>query len=230
MPNKYYANFHDIWKHLPLAEVLSSEHIQQYWETHSGSCLYQVELNLSRKHGVNYYLENLNTAPLSLQNSTYSNLLKSINPIQTDSKRMLNKYSGSPYIALATLRDHSKYIFCDIDPVSLTSISNDINQYFPELKSNVSLHQSDGIQTILDNFKSLTNNESVFTFIDPYNIFNKSTGNCNFDCLQLFGEMCVHENMKLMLWYGLSNNEQQRNQCKQFQELLDSVNKKNTKY
>lgn len=36
MANRHFAKLADVWKHLPLVEVLSIERPANYWESHAG--------------------------------------------------------------------------------------------------------------------------------------------------------------------------------------------------
>jgi len=40
MANAHYARIGDVWKHLPLVEVLTFERPGRYWESHAGSLLH----------------------------------------------------------------------------------------------------------------------------------------------------------------------------------------------
>ena len=62
MPNRHFAEIGDIWKHLPLASILLSEKqgLKQYWETHSGSALYDFkqtdnDLRWKKDYGAHYF-------------------------------------------------------------------------------------------------------------------------------------------------------------------------------
>ncbi len=39
MANRHFGRIGDVWKHLPLAEILLLETPRRYWETHAGSAL-----------------------------------------------------------------------------------------------------------------------------------------------------------------------------------------------
>ena len=42
MAKGHYARIGDVWKHLPLAEVLSIERPGRYWESHAGPSSYSL--------------------------------------------------------------------------------------------------------------------------------------------------------------------------------------------
>ncbi len=48
MANVHYGGIGDIWKHLPLAEILSIETPSTYWESHSDHTRLQPTCRLTR--------------------------------------------------------------------------------------------------------------------------------------------------------------------------------------
>jgi len=50
--NNHFAELGDVWKHLPLAEILRVNPPRVYWETHAGSASYVLTESPSRLHGV----------------------------------------------------------------------------------------------------------------------------------------------------------------------------------
>jgi hypothetical protein len=52
MANIHYGNIGDVWKHLPLAEILSMEAPNTYWESHAGSSQYPLTHSAERDYGV----------------------------------------------------------------------------------------------------------------------------------------------------------------------------------
>ena len=57
MVNVHYARIGDVWKHLPLAEVLAIERPCRYWESHAGSSSYPLTRSPERDYGVFLFLE-----------------------------------------------------------------------------------------------------------------------------------------------------------------------------
>jgi hypothetical protein len=49
--NNHFAELGDVWKHLPLAEILRINPPRQYWETHARSASYALTESPSRLHG-----------------------------------------------------------------------------------------------------------------------------------------------------------------------------------
>jgi 23S rRNA (adenine2030-N6)-methyltransferase len=52
MANIHYGNIGDIWKHLPLAEILAIEAPSAYWESHAGSSHYALTHSPEREYGI----------------------------------------------------------------------------------------------------------------------------------------------------------------------------------
>ncbi|MFW5653911.1 MAG: hypothetical protein ACOC0P_07675 [Planctomycetota bacterium] len=73
MANHHFGNFGDLWKHLPLAEVLALGHPNRHWETHAGSALYAMTPARGRDHGILWYLSHLEQRHL-LRDSMYARL------------------------------------------------------------------------------------------------------------------------------------------------------------
>jgi 23S rRNA (adenine2030-N6)-methyltransferase len=57
MANVHYARIGDVWKHLPLAEILGIERPGRYWESHAGSSSYPLTRSPERDYGVFLFLE-----------------------------------------------------------------------------------------------------------------------------------------------------------------------------
>lgn len=77
MANTHFAEIGDVWKHLPLAEVLAIERPGRYWETHAGSALYPLTPSPQRDFGAYQLLAHANQAA-ALQRSTYVRLLRQL--------------------------------------------------------------------------------------------------------------------------------------------------------
>ena len=54
--NNHFAELGDVWKHLPLAEILRMDPPRAYWETHAGSASYPLTESPSRLHGALRFL------------------------------------------------------------------------------------------------------------------------------------------------------------------------------
>ena len=110
MANRHFAELGDVWKHLPLAEVLRLNPSREYWETHAGSPSYPLTASPTRVHGA---LRFLKRAPLDpdLIGCAY------LAALQTEPS-----VYGSPALALRELGANTRYVFCDIDPLSAAAL------------------------------------------------------------------------------------------------------------
>jgi 23S rRNA A2030 N6-methylase RlmJ len=75
MANVHYGNIGDIWKHLPLAEILAIEAPNTYWESHAGSSHYALTHSPEREYGIFYFARAANQSKL-LSHAVYTQLLK----------------------------------------------------------------------------------------------------------------------------------------------------------
>ncbi len=64
MANRHFAAFGDVWKHLPLAEILRLKPPAHYWETHAGSAGYVLTESSTRLHGAIRFLAMAPHAPV----------------------------------------------------------------------------------------------------------------------------------------------------------------------
>jgi 23S rRNA (adenine2030-N6)-methyltransferase len=97
MANIHYARIGDVWKHLPLAEVLAVERPGSYWESHAGSSSYPLTRSPQRDYGVFLFLERADRSK-ALKGSAYRRLL-----YLRESGGIPPAYPGSPMIAMEML-------------------------------------------------------------------------------------------------------------------------------
>lgn len=163
--NIHFGNIGDLWKHLPLAEILSIEKPPQYWESHAGSAQYPLTHSLGRDYGVFHFLEHVAESAV-LHISTFTRLLDKLT--QKDGHLLI--YPGSPFTAMQLLKpDTTRFLFCDTDVTSLNTI-RDSARTLGILEINVECVQGDGISTLLERASRLLGNDlrETFVHIDPY--------------------------------------------------------------
>jgi 23S rRNA A2030 N6-methylase RlmJ len=97
MANVHYARISDVWKYLPLAEVLTIERPGSYWESHAGSASYPLTRSPERDYGVFLFLERAVRSSV-LEDSAYRRLL-----YPRDHGETPPTYPGSPLIAMELL-------------------------------------------------------------------------------------------------------------------------------
>ena len=119
MANDHYAQIGDVWKHLPLAEVLRIERPGRYWESHAGSSTYPLTRSPQRDYGAFAFLERAGRSP-GLEGSSYGRLLAHHAGDEEPA------YPGSPRIAMELRGDAAgRFVFCDLDGGSLSNIAED---------------------------------------------------------------------------------------------------------
>src|SRR5438552_877664 len=164
MANRHYGKIGDIWKHLPLAEILSNEKPDQYWESNAGSALYQLTRSEERDYGVFHFYEHSKESAL-LSSSKYYQTLDSFKKCDG----FPSMYPGSTYIAMSTLgADIQHYLFCDIDPESLTDIK-DAASTLNIPPEQLECINADGVTTLLNRLSSIPEESysRIFVQMDP---------------------------------------------------------------
>ena len=163
MANRHFGNIGDIWKHLPLAEILAIEKPRKYWESHAGSAQYRLTHSEGRDYGIYYFLE-CAAQSIDLGSSSFLCLLDGL---RTRPGR-LTIYPGSPRIAMELLGKRAGYLFCDIDGRSLATIARAARSLgIP--RAAVGRAKADGVRTLAKEVERLPRGEAEATFvlIDP---------------------------------------------------------------
>jgi 23S rRNA A2030 N6-methylase RlmJ len=195
MANVHYGNIGDIWKHLPLAEILAIERPRQYWESHAGSAQYPLTPSLGRDYGALHFLKHAADTPI-LCASAYWRVLGSLK--YEDGH--LRVYPGSPLIAMTLLATTTQYLFCDIDGASLRTIWESTQELgIPQAR--LECVQDDGVEALWQVASRLSRQEAFETFvhIDPYRPFEANPAGLT--PLDLFGDLS-RRGARTMLWYG----------------------------
>jgi 23S rRNA A2030 N6-methylase RlmJ len=193
MANTHYAEIGDIWKHLPLAEILAIERPRRYWESHAGSACYPLTPSLGRDYGAGYFVQRAPDAP-TLRDSAFWSVLR---PLAYNA----GLYPGSPLIAMSLLgAGVDSYLFCDTDAASLHTIQDSSRQLgLPA--DRLRCVQGDGVGTLYQTAAQLPGALALeaFAHIDPYRPFEQTAAGLT--SLELFGELSAR-GVKAMLWYG----------------------------
>jgi 23S rRNA (adenine2030-N6)-methyltransferase len=150
--NHHFGELGDVWKHLPLAEILRLNPPRHYWETHAGSAAYPLTRSPARRHGALRFLEHAPNDP-SLQNCAYLHALQ----------EMPGLYPGSPQLAMRALGREASYLFCDIDPESAASLQTAVTGY------QASIFEADGVSAIYRQAEmARLDPAEVLVHIDPF--------------------------------------------------------------
>jgi 23S rRNA (adenine2030-N6)-methyltransferase len=227
MANRHFGKIGDIWKHLPLAEILSIEKPKQYWETNAGSAQYPLTHSIERDYGVYYFYE-YSAGSSALLSSNYFQILDGL---KKEDRFPLN-YPGSPYISMSLLRPYAKqFIFCDIDAASLENIRESASELeIPENK--VRCVNADGVRTLLEQAAHVPKERASEIFIqcDPCGGFVGDTylfddpfqeGERNRPSpLEFFFKMSG-SGFKVMFWYGFQSYRDRSNCHQQIKLFRD---------
>jgi hypothetical protein len=195
MANVHYAKIGDVWKHLPLAEVLRVERPGRYWESHAGSSTYPLTHSSERDYGEFLFLEHAGRSP-ALEGSAYRRLLD-----PRERGKAPTTYPGSPLIAMKLLGcAGGSFLFCDLDDASLANIAEGARALGVP-SGRVRLVKGDGVSTLDGELAELTEDEAVGTFlhVDPYHPLGPGLGGET--PLGLFAR-AAERGVGCMLWYG----------------------------
>jgi 23S rRNA (adenine2030-N6)-methyltransferase len=189
MPYNHSGEIGDIWKHLPLCDILAIEKPRRYIETNSAFPSYILPNKSRLDYGVHRFMENAETRP-PLAESIYYRILQSFQ------ENPLTHYLGSPGLAMTILRDMAhRYIFCDLesDPLGqIRSFSDALG-----IGANVETIHGDSIDFGLQIIPDLT--EDDFIFLDPYKPWDHN--GAGYSYCDLFIAL-AKANRRCVLWYG----------------------------
>lgn len=150
--NHHFGELGDVWKHLPLAEILRLYPPRHYWETHAGSAAYLLTESPARLHGALRFLEHAPKDPV-LKDCAYLQTLQ----------EMPGFYPGSPKLATRALGEQASYIFCDLDPESADSLRTAVAGY------QARVFEADGVSAIYRQAETADLNPAdVLVLIDPF--------------------------------------------------------------
>jgi 23S rRNA (adenine2030-N6)-methyltransferase len=201
MANVHYARIGDVWKHLPLAEVLAIERPASYWESHAGSSTYPLTRSPERDYGAFLFLERA-VRSKALKGSAYRQLL-----YLRESGRAPPTYPGSPMIAMELLGGTGgRFLFCDLDGQSLATIAQDARALGVP-SGRVRLVQGDGVSTLEEELARLSEEEAAGTFlhVDPYH--PSEPGHGGESPLGLLAR-AAQRGVGCMLWYGFDARDE----------------------
>jgi 23S rRNA A2030 N6-methylase RlmJ len=192
MANRHFGKLADVWKHLPLAEILAAERPEHYCETHAGSASYPMVDDPERRFGVQRFVDVAETH-LALSNSRYLRWLRDFE----DSDRSLHTYPGSALIAMLERGNHTSYLFCDLDPESVASLESAAQRVGV---TNARCVAADGMAAVHDHVRQLSGKALVH--IDPFD--PAATGPSGLSALDLAAQLTA-DGIGLMYWYGYDN-------------------------
>ena len=183
MPYRHAGEIGDVWKHLPLCDILALEKPLRYHETNAAYSGYAVGHSERTDYGIFHVLD-----AKSLQDSKYIETLKK-NGIDQ------GRYTGSPGLAMDILADGAKYYFHDIEPEAIRDVLSVAKKRGLEHRAHAFC--TDSVQAFLSETYKLDQDD--FVFLDPYEPFDSNEqGNSFFDIF----EKALRAGSKTLLWYG----------------------------
>ena len=198
MNNNHYCHFGkqaDVWKHLPLCEIMINEKPQVYVETNSAFAHYLLSNTPEQRYGIYHFLDKA---------KGYDNLTNSLY-YQLESAAMEeNHYLGSPGLALNVLPTKAKkFIFFDKDVEALSNINGYAIQHsLSDKTKTLNCDSRIGLKELLPSLP-----ESTLIHIDPYEI--DMPGSNGYTYMDLFVQ-ASNLGMKCYLWYGFRTLEEKR--------------------
>jgi len=188
MPYNHAGEIGDVWKHLPLCDILKIEKPVMYHESNSAYSGYDISHKPQTEYGVFRMLGLDNHV---FKNSEYYMTLKR-NGIDN------YRYTGSPGLAMEILSDKATYFFHDLEKEAL----NDVEAFAGRkgLGKYVKTFCGDSVSAFMD--ENCIIGEDDFIFLDPYSPFDIGLNGLNF--FDVFNK-AVAAKSKVLLWYGYEN-------------------------
>jgi len=190
MANRHFAALGDVWKHLPLAEVLRLNPPRHYWETHAGSAIYPLTEGPARDHGALRFLARAAADPV-LAESAYLAALRALP----------GRYPGSATLALRALQAAADYVFCDLDPDSASGLRQAAEPFAARVL------EADGATAIarLAASSAVDRPSEVLVHIDPFDPHERHTADGPTP-VELAADL-ARRGFRVFYWYGYDTPE-----------------------
>lgn len=185
MSYTHYGKQAEVWKHLPLCDLIAIEQPSVYVETNSAYADYELQATPEQRYGIYRFLEKAVNHPV--KESLYSRLERTASAE--------NRYLGSPGLAMSIRGQESRYVFFDIDEEALRSIGKFGEKH--RLNDRIELHLGNSIAGMRELLPSLP--LTSFIHIDPYRIDAPDANGYTY--LDVF-EQASKLHLKCFLWYG----------------------------
>jgi 23S rRNA (adenine2030-N6)-methyltransferase len=201
MANRHFARIGDVWKHLPLCELLSREPPNYYCESHAGAAIYPLTHSPDRDYGV-YHLLGSASANHLLSTSRYRELLGSM-PTE---KGYPTIYPGSAYLAMLELGASANYLLCDLDDYSAETLHDAAAAL--DLDSRTEIVEGDGLDAVWEAAvdASHTDPESTLVHIDPFDPLERSARH-GLSAVDLCGRL-ANQGIRVFYWYGFESPDE----------------------
>ncbi len=193
MANRHFAKLADVWKHLPLTEILSIDRPRRYWESHAGSGAYALSPDAERRYGAVTFVDKAPTTT-ALASSRYLHHLRALNP------GAFALYPGSALLAVCELGSECAYTLCEIDGAS----AHDLIEWSARSDAGATVVQSDGNRALCDVLGAVDDARSLLVHVDPYDPWLAPDGISALDLAAAVAE----RGAGLVYWYGYSDPAQ----------------------
>jgi len=203
MPYKHAGEIGDVWKHLPLCDILKIERPIRYRESNSAYSGYTISANPRTEYGI-FKMMKLNK-PDFISSAYYQTLKK--NGIDD------SRYTGSPALAMDILLDKAQYYFHDLEQEALDDVEGFALR--SGLSENVETFCGDSICAFMNKDYVLDKND--FVFLDPYTPFAISD-TIDFNFFDIFKKV-VTAKSKTLMWYGYDNLNEQHAISEQLEKI-----------
>jgi 23S rRNA A2030 N6-methylase RlmJ len=196
MANRHFGRVGDVWKHLPLAEILACEAPRRYWETHAGSAFYALSPSMERDYGV-YRFWARGRRDEMLGGGGYHRVLASF----ARAGGPPSHYPGSAYLAIAVLGSRAGYLLADTDTASVASL---LREARTRGLAGVRVVRGDGVAEVAQAASELDRDDAAATavLIDPFYPFADTLGPLT--PVDLFCQL-AERGFLAMLWYGFDS-------------------------
>lgn len=201
MANQHFAKIADVWKHLPLVEVLTIERPTVYAESHAGSAQYPLTRSAERDYGVFWFLDHADESSATA-GSSYRAVLSKL----TTHGRYPSIYPGSAELAMMVLGTGATYILCDTDSGSAASLRE--GAMHAGLLERTRIVQDDGRTVVWNEAESSPELHDWAVHIDPFDAFGLGMrgGPSAVDLARRLGQ----KGALVAYWYGYSEPDRAR--------------------
>ena len=193
MANRHFGKLADVWKHLPLCEVLAQERPSLYAETHAGSAAYEALDNAERRYGVRAFHSAAERHPV-LADSRYA--------VHLGQALGGGWIPGSPLVAMLELGTSAHYVFCDVDAASIDDLSTWADRL--GLAGQTATIRGDGMAAVAEHVLDGSERPAV-VHVDPYDPHAHEPGSLS--ALELTARL-IASGAAVIYWYGVDAPDQ----------------------
>lgn len=202
MANRHFGKLGDVWKHLPLCEVLTVERPSLYAETHAGSAAYPPVDDPERRYGVHRFSSVAHRDAVLAGSRYVTHLDWALGGDDHGSSAASQtgvgpQVPGSPLLAMLELGGSPRYVLCDIDPASV----QDLNVWAArlDLADRVTVVEGDGMAIVTERVLDAAPDASAFVHVDPYDPDAREPGSVS--ALELTARL-INTGVGVLYWYG----------------------------